>query len=157
MEGCTPLRGVITFAIGARRAVLNQSREMREANLRAIPDPARRAALCSVLERGVDAPEFVGALGAFLDLIDEMEMSLEPEGWLSGDRFSLADVAALPYVLRLEHLSMAPLVSYERRPRVASWLSRVKARRVSISVSRLGRRGRSWSYFGEKARRLRRT
>ncbi|RIL08184.1 MAG: hypothetical protein DCC71_00075 [Proteobacteria bacterium] len=36
--------------------------------------------------------------------------------------------AVLPYVLRLEHLAMAPLFSDGVRPRVADWLARVKAR-----------------------------
>jgi len=123
-----PAAGVITFAIGARPAQLSQPPEVREANLAAIPDPARRAARRSVLEHGVEAPEFEGALGAFLDLLDAMEVSLAPEGWLSGDRFGLADAAALPYVLRLEHLAMTPLLGESTRPRVASWLARVKAR-----------------------------
>jgi glutathione S-transferase len=76
----------------------------------------------------VKAPEFAGALGAFLDLIDGMESKLSPGGWLSGESFGLADVAALPYVLRLEHLAMTPLLATAVRPRVADWLARVKAR-----------------------------
>jgi glutathione S-transferase len=57
-----------------------------------------------------------------------MEAKLTPGGWLSGDRFGLADAAALPYVLRLDHLAMTPLFSGATRPRVADWLARVKAR-----------------------------
>jgi glutathione S-transferase len=81
-----------------------------------------------VIERGVKAPEFAGALDAFLDLIDAMEAALAPGAWLSGPGFGLADVAALPYVLRLEHLAMGPLLAPAARPRVADWLARVKAR-----------------------------
>jgi glutathione S-transferase len=127
-EKVHPAAGVITYAIGARPAALAQPEQVREANLAAIPDAARRAARRSVLEHGVKAPEFAGALGAFLDLIDGMEAKLTPGGWLSGDRFGLADAAALPYVLRLEHLAMTPLLTQAARPRVADWLARVKAR-----------------------------
>lgn len=127
-EKVHPAAGVLTYAIGARPAALAQPDDVREANLAAIPDAARRAARRSVLEHGVAAPEFAGALGAFLDLIDGMEAALRPGGWLSGDRFGLADAAALPYVLRLEHLAMTPLLSRAARPRVADWLARVKAR-----------------------------
>lgn len=127
-EKVHPAAGVITYAIGARPAALSQPAEVREANVAAIPDAARRAARRSVLEHGVAAPEFAGALGAFLDLIDAMDAKLSPGGWLSGDRFGLADAAALPYVLRLEHLAMTPLLSNAARPRVADWLARVKAR-----------------------------
>jgi len=127
-EKVHPAAGVLTYAIGARPAVLAQPPEAREAGLAAIPDPARRAARRSVIEHGVKAPEFAGALHAFVDLLDAMESALAPGGWLSGDRFGLADAAALPYVLRLEHLAMTPLLSPAERPRVADWLARVKAR-----------------------------
>ena len=127
-EKVHPGAGVVTYAIGARPAALAQPREVREANVAAIPDPVRRAARGSVLEHGVAAPEFAGALRAFLDLLDAMEEGLPAGGWLSGARFGLADAAALPYVLRLDHLAMTPLFSGGARPRVGDWLARVKAR-----------------------------
>src|SRR5271156_3846998 len=53
---------VVTFAIGPRNLLLQQPAEVRDANINAIPDVAERAARRSVIERGVDAPEFAGAL-----------------------------------------------------------------------------------------------
>jgi glutathione S-transferase len=47
-------------------------------------------------------------------------------GWLAGADFSLADIAAVPYVLRLELLRLARL--WDRRPGVAAWYKRVLAR-----------------------------
>jgi glutathione S-transferase len=127
-EKVHPAAGVVTYAIGARTAALSQPADVREANLAAIPDAARRAARRSVLEHGVKAPEFAGALGAFLDLLDHMETALGAQPWLTRDRFGLADAAALPYVLRLDHLAMTSLFSGATRPRVSDWLGRVKAR-----------------------------
>ena len=127
-EKVHPAAGVITYAIGARTAALSQPTEVREANIAAIPDAARRNARRSVIEHGVKAPEFAGALGSFLDLLDHMEAALAAQPWLTHDRFGLADAAALPYVLRLDHLAMRPLFSGGARPRVADWLARVKAR-----------------------------
>ena len=46
--------------------------------------------------------------------------------WLAGGEFSLADIAAIPYVLRLDLLRMARL--WEPRPAVAAWYKRVMAR-----------------------------
>jgi glutathione S-transferase len=127
-EKVHPAAGVLTYAIGARTAALSQPADVREANVAAIPDATRRAARRSVLEHGVKAPEFAGALGSFLGLLDGMEATLGSQPWLTNDRFGLADAAALPYVLRLEHLAMTPLLSESARPRVADWLARVKAR-----------------------------
>jgi glutathione S-transferase len=122
-----PAAPIVTFAIGPRNILLQQPKEVREANLAAIPDPAARATRRSVIEHGVAAPEFAGALDVFIDTLDEMEAELASQRWLSGARFGLADATLLPYVLRLEHLAMDPLLDREARPRVADWLGRVKA------------------------------
>lgn len=119
---------IVTFALGPRNAILQQPAEMREAHIEAIPDPIQRATRRSVIEHGVAAPEFAGALGVFLDALDAMEAELSNRSWLSGDGFGLADAALLPYVLRLEHLGMDPLLDPAARPAVADWLGRVKTR-----------------------------
>lgn len=126
-EKVHPATGVVTFAIGPRAILLQQPEEVRERNIEAIPDPARRAARRSVIERGVEAPEFAGAMARMLELLDDMDSALSPGGWLSGERFGLADAAALPYVLRLDHLAMVPLLAADARPQVADWYARVQA------------------------------
>ena len=120
---------VVTFAIGPRNFLLQQPAEVRDANIDAIPDPAQRAARRSVIERGVEAPEFAGALATMVAFLDRVEAATTPGGWLSGDSFGLADAAALPYVLRLDHLAMGPLLSTDARPALADWYGRVRARR----------------------------
>jgi glutathione S-transferase len=121
-----PSAGVITFAIGPRTMLMSQPEEVREANIAAIPDPTNRAVRRSVLEHGVKAPEFAGALNRFVTLLDAIQTQLPAETWLSGDAFGLADAAVLPYVLRLDHLAMTPLLN--DRPAVADWYARVRAR-----------------------------
>jgi len=123
-----PAAGIITYAIGPRAIIMNQPEEVRERNLAAISDPARRAARRSVLENGVKAPEFAGALGHFLDLIDAMESALSPGEWLSGEAFGLADAGVLPYVFRLDQLAMHSLLEADARPNVADWYGRIQAR-----------------------------
>jgi glutathione S-transferase len=118
----------VTFAMGPRTILLQQSAEEREANIASIPDPKYRAARRSVIEHGVKAPEFAGALSAMIDLLDRMDAGLAHDDWLSGDSYSLADAAALPYVLRLDHLAMTPLLSASSRPHVADWYQRACAR-----------------------------
>jgi glutathione S-transferase len=126
IDALHPNAGVITFAIGPRSLLLQQPESVREANIAAMPDPAQRARRRSVLEHGVEAPEFAGALEQFLITLDQMQDVLAQAPWLSGESFGLADAATLPYVLRMDHLAMTPLI--EARPRVAQWLDRVQAR-----------------------------
>ena len=120
---------VVTFAIGPRNLLLQQPAEIRDATIDAMPDPAQRAARRSVIELGVEAPEFAGALATMVALLDQVEATITPERWLSGESFGLADAAALPYVLRLDHLAMGPLLSTDARPALADWYGRVRARR----------------------------
>lgn len=127
-EKVHPAAGVLTYAIGPRKMVLQQPEEVREKMIAAIPDPARREQRRSVIEHGVKAPEFAGALEHFIGLLDQIEARVPVGGWLSGDRFGLADAAALPYVLRLHHLALTPLLEAGVRPSVANWLNRVQAR-----------------------------
>jgi len=124
-EHVHPAAGVLTYGIATRPMVIARPPEEREAAWADIPDPARRAARKSVVEHGVEAPEMRGALAAFIGMLDRMESLLEADAWLAGDAFSLADAAALPYVLRLEHLALGGLI--EARPRAAGWLERVQA------------------------------
>jgi len=123
-----PAAPIVTFAMGPRAQQLQQPLEVREAALAAIPDPRDRAIRRSVLEHGVKAPEFAGALGVFLATLDAMEADLAERPWLSGATFGLADATLLPYVLRLEHLALDAVLGASVRPRVSGWLARVKAR-----------------------------
>jgi glutathione S-transferase len=120
-----PATGVVTFAIGPRSLLLQQPEDVREAAIEAIPDPARRAVRRSVVENGVKAPEFAGALAAMLGLLDEAEAALGRTSWLGGEEFGIADAAVLPYVLRLDHLAMTSTI--EARPKLADWYARLQA------------------------------
>lgn len=127
-EKVHPAAPVVTFAIGPRKLLLMQPDEVREANIAGIPDPVARKQRRSVLEHGVEAPEFGSALRAMVAALDDADAALGVREWLAGDGFSLADVALVPYVLRLEHLAMDPLLAASARPNLARWYAAVKAR-----------------------------
>jgi glutathione S-transferase len=130
-----PNAGVITYAIGTRPMLAQRSPEEIDAHVEQIPDAKRRAQRRSVIEHGVKAPEFADAVEAFVGLLDKMESDLADRSWLAGDSFSLAEASTLPYVMRLDHLAMTPLI--DARPKVADWYARVQARpsfEVAISA-----------------------
>lgn len=118
---------VLTFAIGPRKMIIQQPEEVWRASANEMPDPAKRAQRLSVLEHGIEAPEFEGAYKTFVDMLDRMEKDLESQPWLSGETFGLADATALPYVLRLEDLALEVLYAEETRPRVNAWFKHVQA------------------------------
>lgn len=127
-EKVHPATAVVTFALGPRTLLLQQPPEVREANIAAIPDAKGRAERRSVVEHGVQAPEFLGAFEQMMALLDRIEASVKPGGWLSGETFGLADAAVLPYVLRLDHLAMRPPLSPAVRPALAAWYERARSR-----------------------------
>ncbi len=130
-----PVAATVTFALGPRRLINSQPEEVREASINKIIDPDSRARRRSVLDHGIEAPEFKRALARFVKMLDDMEFALEGGTWLAGPEITLADGAVLPYVLRLSHLGMDPLI--DQRPAVATWFAQMQARpSFEISVKR---------------------
>lgn len=124
--------GALTFAIGPRRMIIAQGPAAIEANVAQMVGEKARATRRSVLEQGVASPYFLDALEAFVIALDRMEHALGERNWLAGDTFSLADTSALPYILRIDHLAMTPLI--EARPKLSAWYARVQ-RRPSYEVA----------------------
>lgn len=118
--------GALTFALGPRRLIAAQGPEAIEANVSQMVGEKARADRRNVLELGSASPIFLEALKAFIGALDRIEATLGERQWLAGETVSLADAAALPYVLRLDHLSMAPLIY--ARENLAAWYKCMQAR-----------------------------
>jgi glutathione S-transferase len=120
--------GVFTHAIWTRRAVGSRSPEEVEKYLLAIPEEAERELRRDLIANGVASPRFAGAVSRMSAFLSEMETALSGAEWLVGERFTLADVAVAPYVLRVSDTGLSGLWSEGRRPAVADWLERVQKR-----------------------------
>jgi glutathione S-transferase len=116
----------LSFSVAFRHQLLAYTREEQDAHIDMTPDLARRQRKRLALEQGLDSPAVPGAVAYYDRLLDRMETALENTEWLADDRYSLADVAMTPYVVRLEHLSMTAMI--RQRPKVAAWLAAVQAR-----------------------------
>ena len=57
-----------------------------------------------------------------------MEEALKPSGWLVGQAYSIADIAAVPFVKRIDEEIAPDQVSEKHHPRVAEWWARIQAR-----------------------------
>jgi glutathione S-transferase len=58
--------------------------------------------------------------------LDRMERRLKEAPWLGGPSYSLADIAAAPFIDRLEELNLTGL--WSGKPALAEWIARMKAR-----------------------------
>lgn len=75
---------------------------------------------------GLDSPLLPDAVAAFRKLFGEMDATLGKQEWLAGDSYSLADIALVVYVRRLESFRMAPL--WQHLTRLNAWYQRIAAR-----------------------------
>lgn len=87
---------------------------------------AIRNAQLESLDRGFESAQFKDSMGFFYTVIQGLNEALDGRDWLVENRFSLADVAYLPYLVRLEDLGLASL--WDQHPHVAAFIERLKAR-----------------------------
>ena len=119
--------GVLTFTSSHRHTINRLGPEGVEAFLAKTPDPEWGRRKREWLELGFKGPEVVKAVKTYDKLLKDMDAALEKNDWLAGNSFSLADIAIVPYVNRLDMLTMlAPWPP--NRPRVMDWFERLKAR-----------------------------
>ena len=91
-----------------------------------LPDRARAARQTEMIERGIEASFMPDHVRLHMKVLQDMEKALAADPWLAGEAFSLADIAILPYVWRLERLGLARM--WAAMPHVAGWFARAKAR-----------------------------
>jgi len=118
----------LTFAIAFRPILLRKrTRDELEARFAAIPDPGTRERQRQSVLLGLEAPQVGAALRGYDKFLGEMEEALAQSPYLAGDSYSLADIAATPYVNRASMLALDGVLLKER-PRVLQWFGRIRDR-----------------------------
>jgi glutathione S-transferase len=117
---------VLTFATVNRPGLLAMKPEVLEADLARSPSRTRADAKRQVAALGLDAALAVDALHHHETLLDRIDAAMQHGPYLAGLAYSLADIAATPYVWRLEKLNLARM--WDKRPGVASWFDRIRVR-----------------------------
>jgi glutathione S-transferase len=117
---------ILTFATAFRPAFLKLPREAWLAEINKTPLKRRGEYKRSVIEHGLDSEFVTEAIVQHKKLLTWMDQSLESGRYLAGDRFSNADCAVIPYILRLELLKLDGM--WDRYPAVADWWGRMRER-----------------------------
>ena len=86
------------------------------------PPHPRRA----VVVHGLDSRFVKDAVEHHERLLTWIDDAMKGGPHLAGDNYSLADVAVIPHILRLELVQLSRM--WDRRPNVASWWERVRQR-----------------------------
>ena len=93
-----------------------------------IPSRERQEAWLRVARKPYTEEERAAARDKLVGLLGEMERSLAGGGWLVDGAYSLADIAAVPFVKRIEEEIAPDQVSAEAHPLVHHWWQAVQAR-----------------------------
>jgi glutathione S-transferase len=117
---------ILTFATAFRPAFLRLSAEDREAQFSRSPSKKRAEYKRDVVARGLESGFVREALEYHEKLLHWIDDAMRTGPYLAGESYSLADVATIPYVLRLELLQLSRL--WERYPAVGAWWERVRRR-----------------------------
>jgi glutathione S-transferase len=121
-NSCTTL----TFATAYRARLAAMSPDERRAALAKSPSKQRTEVKLQVAEHGLDAPLVIDAVGHHEKLLTWIEEAMQAGPWIAGNSYSLADIAATPYVWRLNCLRLSAM--WDQRPGVAAWFERIRAR-----------------------------
>ena len=98
----------------------------REAEFAKAPNQKRSDIKRDVTLHGLQSHYTMDAIAQHEKLLGWMEASLDRAPYLAGKIYSLADIAVVPYVLRLELVKLERM--WDKRPGVAKWWERVKQR-----------------------------
>jgi glutathione S-transferase len=117
---------ILTFATAFRPALLLLSPEDREAQFSRSPSKKRAEYKRDVVARGLESGFVREAVEYHEKLLHWIDDAMKVAPYLAGESFSLADIATIPYVLRLELVRLSRL--WNRYPAVAAWWDRVRHR-----------------------------
>ena len=99
-----------------------------EAHLKKIPSKERQEAWRRVARRPYTDEERAGARAKLVELLDRMESTLRQTPWLAGARYTIADIAVVPFVKRIEEEIAPDQMTSATHPRVAQWWAAIQAR-----------------------------
>ena len=99
-----------------------------EERVRKIPNRERQEAWRRVARRPYTEEERAEARGKLVQMLDKMEATLAGSAWLAGERYSIADIALVPFVKRIDEEIAPDEMKADRRPRVAKWWATIQAR-----------------------------
>jgi len=105
--------------------------------LKKIPTKERQEAWLRAARKPYTEEERAAARAKLVQLLGGMEATLQAGPWLAGARYTLSDIAVVPFVKRIEEEIAPDEVAAGRHPRVAAWWAAVQAR-PAFARARIG-------------------
>lgn len=118
----------LAFAVSHRYQAHDTTPGWIDAQLAQKPDASRQLRQRGAIELGVDDPALAATMHKIDRAVRDMQATLAESEWLAGDVFTLADIALIPYVVRLDLMTLLEIWRADC-PRVFDWLAAVRLRR----------------------------
>lgn len=116
-----------TWQYMRHRAEENLASDALAETLSNVPTAERRERWARMAVGGYSDDELAQAFRKMDECLDALQAQLGRTSWLMGDRFSLADIAVLPFADRIRNLRPELLEGSDRRG-IADWLARASER-----------------------------
>lgn len=128
-EKALPSLLILNWSLALQPGASQWTDEQLKEKLARIPTPERREAWVRIARQPYSDEEKTEALRKLLLITGQMDALFAASGgpWLMGARYTLADIAAVPFIARIAELS-PEAVSPENAPRVAGWWASVQQR-----------------------------
>lgn len=126
-EGLFEATRELSFSAMFRDRMRAMTEEQRQVRFRNAGDPVKRARFISCYEEGVESAYVYEGIAAYEKAFAAMEHDLaDGRPWLLGEAMTLADIALMPFVARLDYLTLLPVWT-RHRPHVQAWWRRAQA------------------------------
>ena len=136
-EHCLPHLLILNWSLALQPTASQWNDDELQAKLARIPTAERREAWLRIARRPYTEEEKATALDKLLRLPARMEDMLADAPWLLGGAYSLADIAAVPFIARIAELAPQALQA-DAHPRVQAWWQAVQ-QRPAFAQARLER------------------
>lgn len=118
---------ILNWSLTLQRGASQWSDAELKEKLDRIPTAERREAWIRIARKPYTTEEKAAAMAKLVALVEVMENMLQASPWLVAGEYSLADIAAVPFIARIAELQPEALDA-ATRPLVANWWERIQRR-----------------------------
>jgi glutathione S-transferase len=102
--------------------------------IRKVPSKERQEAWMRAARKPYTKEEEDEARRKLVVMLDKMEASIGKNGWMVGERYSLADIGIVPFVKRIDEEIAPDEVSKKKHPKVFDWWQAVQSRPAFVEA-----------------------
>ncbi|MEM7082982.1 MAG: glutathione S-transferase family protein [Pseudomonadota bacterium] len=118
---------VLSISVAFRHELIARKGDLVADHIEKIPNPVMQGIWRGAIEEGLRSRPFVNSLRNWRDAVQQLENHLQIGGWLVGDKYSIADMSYVPYIVRLDHLGLLQYL-VDDCPGVVKWISSIQQR-----------------------------